>query len=105
MRLPFSCSKRLPTAVIGNIAMFKPNARGGVTLLAACGAFFAASSSSFADHKDGHVLPEVTVDAPRAARFRHFDSRLERAQRLRHPQHGDLRRRISGDAAGRAFPK
>jgi iron complex outermembrane receptor protein len=48
--------------------MFKPNARGGVTLLAACGAFFAASSSSFADHKEGHVLPEVTVDAPRAAR-------------------------------------
>jgi iron complex outermembrane receptor protein len=68
MRLLFSCSKQLPLAVIGNIAMFKPNARGGVTLLAACGAFFVTSSSSFADHKEGHVLPEVTVDAPRVAR-------------------------------------
>src|SRR3569623_348446 len=48
--------------------MFKPNARVRVTLHAACGAVFAASSSRFADHKDGHVLPEVTVDAPRAAR-------------------------------------
>src|SRR6185312_9019755 len=48
--------------------MLKSHALGGVTILAACGAFFAASSSSFADHKEGHVLPEVTVDAPRAAR-------------------------------------
>src|SRR6185312_186864 len=31
-------------------------------------AFFVTSSSSFADHKEGHVLPEVTVDAPRVAR-------------------------------------
>src|SRR3569623_529224 len=48
--------------------MFKPNARVGVTLLAACGAFFAASSLCFAAHMVGHVLPDVTVDAPRAAR-------------------------------------
>jgi iron complex outermembrane receptor protein len=48
--------------------MLKSRALGGVTILAACGAFFAASSSSFADHKEGHALPEVTVDAPRTAR-------------------------------------
>ncbi|RTL74307.1 MAG: TonB-dependent receptor, partial [Bradyrhizobiaceae bacterium] len=48
--------------------MFKPNALGGVTILAACGALFAGASSSLADHVDGHVLPEVTVDAPRTAR-------------------------------------
>src|SRR3569833_52013 len=48
--------------------MLKSHALGGVTILAACGAFFAASSTSFADHKEGHALPEVTVDAPRTAR-------------------------------------
>lgn len=46
--------------------MFKPYALGGVTALAACGALVAASSSSLADHVEGHVLPEVTVEAPRA---------------------------------------
>lgn len=48
--------------------MLKPHALGGVTILAACGALFAGASSSLADHVDGHVLPEVTVDAPRTAR-------------------------------------
>ena len=36
----------------------------------------------------------------RPARFRHLDPRLQRPQRLWHPQHRDLRRRFSGDPAG-----
>ena len=41
----------------------------------------------------------------RAARYRHLDPRLQRPQRFRHPQPRDLRRRLSGHAAGRAFPQ
>jgi iron complex outermembrane receptor protein len=48
--------------------MLKPHTFGGATILAACGALAAASSSSLADHIEGHVLPEVTVTAPNAVR-------------------------------------
>ena len=41
----------------------------------------------------------------RAARSRHLDPRLQRPQRLWHPQSRDLRRRLPGHAAGRAFPQ
>ena len=41
----------------------------------------------------------------RAARYRHLDPRLQRPQRFWHPQPRDLRRRLSGHAAGRAFPQ
>ena len=41
----------------------------------------------------------------RAARYRHLDPRFQRPQRFWHPQPRDLRRRLSGHAAGRAFPQ
>jgi len=50
--------------------MFKPRMSGGITLLAVCGTLAAASSASRADHIEGHVLPEMTVEAPRTGRVR-----------------------------------
>jgi len=52
---------------------------GGVTLLATCGALLAAPSSVLADHKAGHVLPELTVEAPRAARAKPKKPRVRAA--------------------------
>lgn len=62
--------------------MLKPHALGGVTILAACGVLFAGASSSFADHADGHVLPEVTVEAPRAKPVRRPNARAAGARRF-----------------------
>ena len=52
---------------------------GSVTLLATCGALLAAPSSVLADHKAGHVLPELTVEAPRAARAKPKKPRVRAA--------------------------
>ena len=53
----------------------------------------------------GQSSRHICETGQRTARYRYFDPRLQRPQRLRDPQPGDLRRRLSGHATGRAIPK
>ena len=55
----------LPVGGYQELSMFRRHALDGVRVLAACICFCVTASRSFADHADGHVLPPVTVEAPK----------------------------------------